>query len=340
MPTPFPENRPQVLAFLQAIKDNPEDDVPRLILADWLSDEGDPRGELIRLQCRLDELPPKDERRSDVQNQIRALQDRYLEEWLGPLAQVGYYWEQRRGLLYLQSGIDEIVGRTEEPADEDASWVWLESAWLDSRGRFPAERLACSPLLGALVRLNLYHARLELDDLRLLTHSPQMSRMVELSLTYNRLGNPGAEILAQAAPLQRLRDLDLSSFSIDDIGCAALAQSPHLGSLRRLNLGLNQIGEIGFTLLFFSRNLTSLCDLQIDNNEIGDGALEALVSIPHPSGLTHLDLFHNHIGDAGARALANSLWAGRLRFLDLRENPIGPTGKRLLVERFGDAVFL
>lgn len=33
--------RPEVLAFLQDIKEHPEDDTPRLILADWLQDYGD-----------------------------------------------------------------------------------------------------------------------------------------------------------------------------------------------------------------------------------------------------------------------------------------------------------
>ena len=43
-------------AFLQAIVEAPDDDTPRLIYADWLEERGDPRGEFIRLQCRLDRL--------------------------------------------------------------------------------------------------------------------------------------------------------------------------------------------------------------------------------------------------------------------------------------------
>ena len=30
-------------AFLQAIRENPDDDAPRLIYADWLEERGDPR---------------------------------------------------------------------------------------------------------------------------------------------------------------------------------------------------------------------------------------------------------------------------------------------------------
>lgn len=35
--------------FLEVIQANPDDEVPKLIYADWLDEQGDPRGELIRL---------------------------------------------------------------------------------------------------------------------------------------------------------------------------------------------------------------------------------------------------------------------------------------------------
>src|SRR5208283_5459050 len=36
-------------AFTRAMQENPEDTTLRLIFADWLEEQGDPRGELIRL---------------------------------------------------------------------------------------------------------------------------------------------------------------------------------------------------------------------------------------------------------------------------------------------------
>src|SRR5262245_42550191 len=44
-------------AFLQAIREDPENDTPRLIFADWLEERGDPRGEFIRVQCALAHCP-------------------------------------------------------------------------------------------------------------------------------------------------------------------------------------------------------------------------------------------------------------------------------------------
>jgi uncharacterized protein (TIGR02996 family) len=40
-------------AFLKAIIQNPDDDTPRLVYADFLDERGDPRGEFLRVECRL-----------------------------------------------------------------------------------------------------------------------------------------------------------------------------------------------------------------------------------------------------------------------------------------------
>src|SRR5262245_57537404 len=48
-------------AFLEAIIQNPDDDVPRLIFADWLDEHGQSnRAEFVRLQIRLAQTPEYD----------------------------------------------------------------------------------------------------------------------------------------------------------------------------------------------------------------------------------------------------------------------------------------
>src|SRR5688500_2551195 len=39
--------------LLRAIESAMDDDAPRLVYADWLAERGDPRGECIRVQCRI-----------------------------------------------------------------------------------------------------------------------------------------------------------------------------------------------------------------------------------------------------------------------------------------------
>src|ERR1043165_4092328 len=76
---------PQFLVFLREIKDRPDDDTPRLVLADWLQDRGDPRGELIALdieRCRLREGDP---RHAELWQRERRLLCEHSFDWLGPL---------------------------------------------------------------------------------------------------------------------------------------------------------------------------------------------------------------------------------------------------------------
>ena len=53
---PATTSQPELLAMLRNIKDDPEEDAPRLALADWLQERGDPRGEFIRAQVEATRL--------------------------------------------------------------------------------------------------------------------------------------------------------------------------------------------------------------------------------------------------------------------------------------------
>lgn len=86
-------------AFVQAILENPDDDTPRLIYADWLDERGDPRGEFVRIQCYLAAIPADDERRSLLEQYERELLARHQERWLGELRPLLSGWTFHRGFL-------------------------------------------------------------------------------------------------------------------------------------------------------------------------------------------------------------------------------------------------
>jgi uncharacterized protein (TIGR02996 family) len=75
-------------SFLQAIRDDPDDDAPRLVLAGWLEEHGGragaARAEFLRVPCEWARWVPDLRRRSDLQEGER---EPHLdaEEWLGPL---------------------------------------------------------------------------------------------------------------------------------------------------------------------------------------------------------------------------------------------------------------
>jgi uncharacterized protein (TIGR02996 family) len=86
-------------AFLRDIIANPDDDTPRLIYADWLEDQSDPRGEFIHVQCLLADLAVEDPRRPALQARERELLARHQDQWLGPLRPLLSGWTFRRGFL-------------------------------------------------------------------------------------------------------------------------------------------------------------------------------------------------------------------------------------------------
>src|SRR5437763_11909659 len=85
------------IAFLRLILADPDADGPRLVLADWLDEHGQPdRAEFVRLQCaaaRGDSaaLTPAARARMD------ELETAHRAAWLGPLARVVFRVAFRRG---------------------------------------------------------------------------------------------------------------------------------------------------------------------------------------------------------------------------------------------------
>jgi uncharacterized protein (TIGR02996 family) len=58
-------------AFIEALRETPDDFSLRLVYADWLDEAGDSRGELIRLQCELDGTPLGNPQRNVLHQAIR-----------------------------------------------------------------------------------------------------------------------------------------------------------------------------------------------------------------------------------------------------------------------------
>src|SRR5947199_5750750 len=86
-------------AFLQPILDNPDDDLPRLVFADWLEEQGNPRGTFIRLQCRRAKLPPFDPVWKELLAQEAVIFKQLEAEWSRPVLRLVDQVEYRRGFI-------------------------------------------------------------------------------------------------------------------------------------------------------------------------------------------------------------------------------------------------
>src|SRR4051794_27747329 len=105
--------RPEVRAFLDDIKEHSWEDAPRLILADWLEEYGDPldqaRAELIRCQVQGSRLPAGSTARQELARRARQLQQQHSRSWLGPLADwLGHSFAHQRGLLSVRLPLAQV----------------------------------------------------------------------------------------------------------------------------------------------------------------------------------------------------------------------------------------
>src|SRR6266404_2275885 len=88
-------------AFLQDILEKPDDDLPRLIYADWLDEHGDPdRAEFIRTQIELARLPKNHLGRLDLAERARQLLQRHEKAWVGRGYERARRWHFRRGFVH------------------------------------------------------------------------------------------------------------------------------------------------------------------------------------------------------------------------------------------------
>lgn len=73
---------PTDTAFLAAISANPADDLPRLVYADWLDEQADPRGAFVRLHAELRKLGPDHAHRVPGEEALSGLRVGCDADWL------------------------------------------------------------------------------------------------------------------------------------------------------------------------------------------------------------------------------------------------------------------
>lgn len=346
-------------AFLQRIRAYPEDDAQRLIFADWLDEEGDPRGRFIRVQLALADTPPDTLTWKSLAVEEREMLDAHREVWEAPLRKLANGFVFRRGFVYeLKVNAQQFLWHAPEIFDAaPVRHVHL----LDVGDCLPS--VFQSPLLSRLSALTVYGQHTGEPLARAVARSEHLAGLKYLTLKRNRFGDEAAEQLARSPHLVNLEELDLSENDIGETGARALAASPHLGKLRRLEVRDNRLGPAGAEAVAGSDRLTALHQLGLSHNEVGSPRLHTLgrahdllrvavldlsangltatglrVILERPrSGaldgvrVTDLDLSYNEaLGDAGARVLANTPNLVNLTSLRLANCGIGDDGARAL----------
>lgn len=334
----LPERRPTSAsreALLAEVLAHPADDAPRLVYADWLSEQGDPRGELISVQCELERTKDA-ERFLELEARQVALLSAHGEAWVGPLAKEALQVEFRRGFVEKVTVLD--AGALEALEALFAGEPVRELTFASTRG-LDVPRLAAAHWLERLESLALRAAHrevgLDAEDVGALLESRHLRGLSTLALRGHRLADVGALVLAANVPwaLPKLTALFLERDEVSEVGAQGLASTKWLGALETLSLADNALGEGGAEAIGFAKRPGKLKSLDLSGNAIGTGGAVALARAPRLATLESLRLARNRIGAAGVEALLDSPYLQSLSTLDLDGNPMGQALRKRLESR-------
>ena len=348
-------NDPRNPALEAAIANDPFDREAYLVYADWLEGQGDPRAQLIALQCS-----PHPEQHAG--KAVRKLLADHQKSLLGPLARFASSLEWKYGFIHSVS-LNDAAG----PFDVNLANLmahpsarFLVSLYLSSRHLATTiDALAAAPpTLRSLALGNEGAAPVALEAL-----GPVLPRLGSLSLQ----GDFALDALARVPPC-RLHKLTI--IGRDGSGDLRGALGPALGELTELFLrgrfALDAIdlpalevaelevaqltAEIGGAIatarwpklrrlvvaaadpdtlapLLQRADLPALTDLAIRRAVQGERVCAMLSEAPFAGQLRRLELSHGTLDDRGAFALADHAHAfDQLEELDVSDNPLSDDG--------------
>lgn len=353
-------------ALEAALLANPDDVVRHAAYADFLLEQGDPRGEFIRLQLAAEDRNQPVAKLRELEDTAHKIRQEHEREWLGDLWQ----FTQR-------SPTARSVAELMEP-NVSVSWKrgWIEGVRVGQLSQGMVEVMATNPFTRLLAtfavaqntvtmetRTEPYETAVEIS-LRRLIDSGRFAnlRQFEFGSRENRVTADGTSVDRVLRVTPRLESLrlcvdhfsesyffsgDYSHLHTIDIvynnpRCRfyILGMNDGLPNLRRLSLDtvavMPERGELGSerepitptdqSMFFRSKHLNALEYLTFRNGEFGDEGVEELLASGFISRLKGLDLCRCNITDDGAQMLAAHPHVPTLEYLHLDNNLLSPIG--------------
>ncbi len=229
--------------LLAGVLDNPHEDGPRLVAADWLEEHGGAteyaRAEFIRLQVRRAGLEQGTPEAEALERREKELYRRHGRSWDVDLQSLVSRCEYRRGFveMILPYHSFEDVSPDLKDFRALAPRLWglapIRELCFFETGEPLRRALSCD----RLVSLNELHLEADLDepeDIRALAASPCRRQLTRLRFT--AVGEAVSAVPGLfTAPWPRLRSLSFFCSDPTD-AVAALSRSPVLGQLTTLGL--------------------------------------------------------------------------------------------------------
>lgn len=198
--------------FLQQIKENPQDDNLKLAYADYLEEQGDPQGELIRIQIELmknNDFPPylNDDKTAYVYYKEKTITLQKREQQLVAIVKTNLNLKQvmfHKGLpafLTIQT-IDDLIGFENNPTIIGLSFK------LPKKDVKPA--LAKIKTLKTLYLTNYYFTDFSFENI---VHSINKIKLNYLSVEDNDIKDHGIRLLN----IENLKYLNINNNFIQDV---------------------------------------------------------------------------------------------------------------------------
>jgi uncharacterized protein (TIGR02996 family) len=313
-------------AFLATLADDPDDEVTRLVFADWIEEQGDPeRAEFIRIQCRLANLATDDPERPALEQREIELYRKGAPRWLG------------------RAGLDLLFGEAFDPESQKP----LGPRWEGDLDAFAFERgwlhsLCYVWMSGAGIWRRMLRAGFAAPVARLL-HTFE-SWYIEEDESWDPPARPVEDPLEgvlDGQSLPSLRVLKLGGPELYDYIAGVPRQTA--SALPRLLEGLPRLAElhlnahgVDYQAVFSPGRLPLLRRLRLTTQCASDQACEALADsglLPH---LQVLELAGSSEGRLTTYGRGLLLWGSR-NHLRLLEEQADATGiQSLRFERDGE----
>lgn len=286
-------------AFLDEVIENPDDDDPRLIYADYLEEQGDSRGEFIRVQCELAQTDPLEPEHFDLLDRNDELLDEYQQAWADELKQDVRKSVFHRGFIDTITITARKFAKQSEKLFRATPVHWLRFNYVKGAGPL----LAAVPELGHIRNLDLSSLKIPREDLIALLTSKHLTSLKGLDLS--RLDLPlDAEIgrsIAQSAFASTLQDITISGYQTHEDFCRTLFQGTY-EELRSLAVDATY-GERTRLGSFDRLHVPQLRRLMI-REQLNVDVVRGLTGLPL-NQLESLDLKFSRIPAEGIRLLAS-----------------------------------
>lgn len=339
----------------RAIAEDPHDLAAHAAYADWLTQQGDVRGEFIQVQLALEDSSRSTEERNELRRRESELFTAHGRDWLGPLADFALPKKASPATILGQGG----------PLQIRLSRGWLDSLRIPQLDANVAKALSRCPVGQYLRSLEIeFFAYNDIErSVSFLGQLPAIGTLRKLQLGTEEESNyidgsvfiptvlarmtrlESLHLFVQGIPLDKLFSLwSLPQLRVMQVHHAhdhpleTLASNPAFANLEVVQFHPHaaEPGDgayltlDGVVALAHSPHLRKLRHLQLHMSDMGDEGCQEIVASGILKTLRILDLMYGRVTDEGARILASSPDLANLEVLNLSNNRLTSEGIAVL----------